>query len=53
MEFSRNENFVICNGDFRMRTISANEVKNSIQKAKLFINRVSTIVSKDEEIFSR
>ena len=51
IEFSRKENFVICNGDYRFRTISANEVKGYVEKAKLFIKSVSTIVSKDEAIF--
>jgi len=51
IEFSRNENFVICDNNYRMRTISQNEVKNYIEKAKLFIKNVSTIVSKDEIIF--
>ena len=53
MEFSRNERFVICNGDYRTRTISLNEVKSYVQKAKLFIKSISTIVSKDEAIFNR
>ncbi len=53
MEFSRNERFVICNGDYRTRTISLNEVKSYVQKAKLFIKKMTAIVSKDEEIFNR
>ncbi|MDP6548172.1 MAG: hypothetical protein QF917_04415 [Candidatus Woesearchaeota archaeon] len=51
VEFSRKENFVICNGDYRMRSISSNELKAYVEKAKLFIKTVSTIVSKDEKIF--
>ena len=51
MEFSRNERFVICNGNYRMRAISLNEVKSYVEKAKLFIKNVSSIVSKDEAIF--
>ena len=52
VEFSRKENFVICMDDYRMRAISLNEVKSYIEKAKLFIKDVTTIVSKDEAIFS-
>ena len=52
VEFSRKENFVICGDDYRIRSISSNEVKNYIEKAKLFIKDVTTIVSKDEAIFS-
>ena len=51
MEFSRNDSLIICNGDYRMRTISANMIHNYVQKAKLFIKNISTIVSKDESIF--
>jgi len=51
VEFSRKDNLVICNADYRMRTISANEVKIYIEKAKLFIKNVISIVSKDETIF--
>ena len=51
MEFSRNDSLIICNGNYRMKTISSNMIHNYVQKAKLFIKNVSTIVSKDEEIF--
>jgi hypothetical protein len=51
VEFSKNERFVICNHDYHMRAISLNEVKSYVEKAKLFIKNVSTIVSKDELIF--
>lgn len=52
MEFPRKETLVICNGDYRMKTISANMIKGYVEKAKLFIKNISTIVSKDESIFS-
>ena len=51
MEFSRNDNLIICNGNYKMKTISANMIHNYVQKAKLFIKNISTIVSKDESIF--
>ena len=51
MEFQRNDNFVICNSDYRVRTISADMIKAYVEKAKLFIKNISTIVSKDEAIF--
>ena len=51
MEFSRNDSLIICNGNYRMKTISSNMIHNYVQKAKLFIKNVSTIVSKDEAIF--
>ena len=52
MEFPRKETLVICNGDYRMKTISVNMIKDYVEKAKLFIKNISTIVSKDESIFS-
>ncbi|MBW2976469.1 hypothetical protein KY347_03415 [Candidatus Woesearchaeota archaeon] len=51
MEFSRKESFVICNGDYRVRTISLKEVRSYVEKAKLFLKNVSVIVSTDEKIF--
>tara|TARA_Y100000310_G_scaffold255534_1_gene263014 strand:+ start:7241 stop:7726 length:486 start_codon:yes stop_codon:yes gene_type:complete len=51
IEFSRHESLIICNGDYRTRTISADLIKDYVAKAKLFIKSVSTIVSKDETIF--
>ena len=51
MEFSRNDSLIICNGNYRMKTISANMIHNYVQKAKLFIKNISIIVSKDESIF--
>jgi hypothetical protein len=51
IEFSRKDNFVICSGDYRMRSVSPVEIKKYVEKAKLFIKNVSSIVSKDETIF--
>ena len=51
MEFSRKESLVICDDGYRMRTISAAMLKDRVSKAKLFINNVSAIVSRDEAIF--
>ena len=51
MEFSRNDSLIICNGNYRMKTVSANMIHDYVQKAKLFIKNISTIVSKHEEIF--
>lgn len=51
VEFSRKDSFVICDGDYRFRTISPNIIKGYVEKAKLFIRKMSSIVSKDETIF--
>ncbi|MBL7055872.1 hypothetical protein ISS07_03095 [Candidatus Woesearchaeota archaeon] len=47
VEFTRKENFVMCNDDYRLRTISMKEVKNYLEKAKLFIKSVNSIVNSD------
>ena len=51
MEFSRNDSLIICNENYNMKTISSNLIRGYIQKAKLFIKNISTIVGKDEYIF--
>ena len=52
VEFQRKDKFVICNGSYRIRTISVHEIKNYISKAKLFIGNANTIVSNNEGIFN-
>ena len=52
IEFQRKESLIICDGDYRTRTISAGMIKVYVEKAKLFIKNISAIVSKDEAIFS-
>jgi len=51
VEFSRKDSFVICDGDYSFRTISPSIIKGYVEKAKLFIRMMSSIVSKDEAIF--
>lgn len=51
VEFSRKDSFVICDSDYRLRTISPDSIKDYVEKAKLFIRKVSSIVSEDESIF--
>jgi len=47
IEFSRNDKFVICSDNYRIKTISLNDIKNYIEKAKLFIQAMDNIVGKD------
>ena len=53
VEFIRNEKFVICDEGYRMKTISVDELKEYISKAKIFIGQVDNITGKDEGIFRR
>ncbi len=52
VEFQRKDRFVICSENYRIRSISEMELKNYISKAKSFIGNVTTIVSKNENLFS-
>lgn len=44
VEFSRPDKFVICNENYRMRTISVPEIKQYILIAKSFLRKVENIV---------
>jgi hypothetical protein len=52
MEFTRNDSFVICSEDYKMKAISVVEIKDYLNKTKLFIQEASNIVSKNESIFN-
>jgi len=53
MEFVRDGRFVICSGDYKIDTISFDELKKLLLNAKVFIANISNIVSKHEYIFKR
>ncbi len=44
VEFSRPDKFVICNENYRMKTISVPEIKQYIVTAKGFLRKIETIV---------
>jgi len=52
VEFSKKDKFVICSEDYRMKTISLNDIKEYVKKTKLFIRKTNSIISKDESIFN-
>lgn len=52
VEFTRKDSFVICSENYKMKIISLEEIKNYLDKTKLFIQEVSSIVSKNENIFN-
>ena len=52
IEFQRKDQFVICNENYRIRTISVNELKDYIKKGKDFIKDTITITSKEENMFN-
>ena len=51
VEFTRKDKFVICSEDYKMRTISLTELANYINKAKVFIQDMDNIVSKNDGLF--
>ena len=51
IEFARKDKFVIASDDYSLRTISLDKLKSYISKAKLFIQEMNNMVSKDERIF--
>ena len=53
VEFIRNDSFVICSDDYRMRTISLDKMKNYILKSKSFIQNISSIINKNKEVFNK
>ena len=51
IEFARKDRFVICSNNYKLETISVNEIKKHIDKAKLFIQEINNITNKDEGLF--
>lgn len=48
VEFQRKDVFVICSDNYRMQTVSLNQMKNYVSKTKTFIGEVNNILNKDE-----
>lgn len=46
VEFRRKDKFVICTDDYRMKVISVDNIKNYINKAKLFYDDAKRLVVK-------
>ena len=53
IEFTREDQFIICSNDYSMKTIKYEQLKEMIINAKKFIDRISVITSKNEAIFNR
>ena len=45
VEFSKNEKYIICSDTYKTISISHKLVKDSLAKAKLFIDEVNSIIS--------
>ncbi|MCK4521930.1 MAG: hypothetical protein KAU20_05115 [Nanoarchaeota archaeon] len=53
MEFVRNDRFVICSDNYRMKTIDIDKIKKMMHITKDFVFDMEKIVSRNEEIFAR
>jgi hypothetical protein len=51
IEFSRNDRFIICTENYRMKTISVEELKKYIAKTKMYITEIERLVNKNAGIF--
>ncbi len=51
VEFSRQNKFVICSENYRLKTIGVPDLKKTIIKTKLFISEIERLVSKNAGIF--
>lgn len=51
IEFARNDNLVICSDNYKLRTVSVEQIKKYIGLTKTFLKETSAIVRKDERIF--
>ena len=47
IEFVRKDRFVICNENYRIRTLSIGDIKSYLSKAKLFIEEMENIIKKN------
>jgi hypothetical protein len=49
--FSRKNKFVICDDDYKLKTLSIKDLKTHLEKAKLFIHEICTILDKNERFY--
>ncbi len=53
IEFRRGEKFVIADDEFDVKTLTADEIKEDLQEAKKFIEKVQEVVKENEGIVGR
>jgi len=51
IEFARKDNFVICSDNYKLKTITIEQIKKHIDLTKTFLKEASLIVGKNERIF--
>ncbi len=53
VEFVKNDKFVICSNDYNMKSISYEDVKIFLKKAKVFYGRIENILLKDKKTIKK
>jgi len=53
VEFTRNDSFVICSEDYKMKTISLEKMRNYISKSKIFMQNINNIINKNQQIYNK
>ncbi len=53
VEFTRNDSFVICSEDYKMKTISLEKMRNYITKSKIFIQNINNIINKNQQEYNK
>lgn len=53
MEFSRKDKFVICSDNYRLKTLSPDELKNYIVKTRELIEVINKMVDNNERVSNR
>lgn len=51
IEFARKDNFVICSDNYKLKTITMEQIKKHIDLTKTFLKETALIVGKNERIF--
>ena len=51
MEFARKDKFVICSDSYELRTLSKDDLKRMISKAKVFIDETYKLTTQNDGIF--
>lgn len=53
IEFARKDKFVICSDNYRLRTLSFDEIKRYLEQMKDFVNKINVVVQNNEGISNR
>lgn len=53
VEFTRNDSFVICSENYKMKTISFDKMKGYISKSKIFMKNINNIINKNQQIYNK